>query len=238
MAKKLRIHVLQHVPFEGPAMITHWAKNHGHQLTCSKLYQGGNLPEQRDFDWLIIMGGPMGVYDTKQYEWLTLEQAFIRSTIAAGKYILGICLGAQLLATALGARVYPHQHREIGWFDIHRSADIQETLLENIWPETIKVFHWHGDTFDLPPEARQIASSEACQNQGFILDNRIIGLQFHIEVTMNAVATLIEHCGNELDGTRYVQNETELLAAPAEAYQPLHRLLNHMLDTMGQHYFS
>jgi len=236
MTTKLRIHIIQHVPFEGPGMIADWAERHEHQLTYSKLYQGDALPEQRDFDWLVVMGGPMGVYDTEQYDWLRVEQEFIQSTIAAGKYILGVCLGAQLLAAAIGSKVYRHEHREIGWFNIQRTTELENTLLDAFWPECIKVFHWHGDTYDLPAEAKLIASSEACQQQGFILNNRIIGLQFHIEVSNASVATLIEHCGNELDGTRYVQSKEELLSASAEEYQAIHQLLDNLLDAMEKNY--
>lgn len=211
MSLNLRIHVLQHVAFEGPAAIEKWLMGRGHSLSVTKLYQNESLPTQNDFDWLIVMGGPMGVDDIEQYPWLKNERKFILNSIESGKCILGICLGSQLIAAALGAKVKKNKYREIGWFDITRSEQIKETILGDIWPESIEVFHWHGDTFEIPVGAQRLASSEACSNQGFILNNKIIGLQFHLEVTPESIGTLIENCNNELDGSVYVQSEKKLI---------------------------
>ena len=211
--KEIRICVLQHVPFEGPAAIEKWIADGGAHSFTTKLYQDDPLPSQHDFDWLIVMGGPMGVDDTEAYPWLIEEQRFILEAIDSGKRVLGICLGAQQIAAALGAAVRKNEHREIGWFAINRTPDIANTILDDLWPERIAVFHWHGDTFELPMGAQLIASSSACINQGFILDNRVVGLQFHLEVTPSSVATLIEHCHNELDDSEYVQPASDLVAA-------------------------
>lgn len=212
MSLKRRICVLQHVPFEGPAAIEKWIDDKGASLSVTKLYQGESLPSQNDFDWLIVMGGPMGVDDIEQYPWLIQERRFIFGTIESGKYVLGICLGAQLIAAALGAVVKKNEYREIGWFKVKRASHIAKTVLSDIWPESFEVFHWHGDTFDLPRGAKLLASSEACVNQGFILDNQVVGLQFHLEVTPDSVASLVENCSNELDGSEYVQSIDNLMA--------------------------
>ena len=162
----MRVHYLQHVPFEGIGSIKNFLIEKGHELTCTKLYEKEKLPPAQNFDWLIVMGGPMGVYDEQIYPWLKLEKKFIKEAISSGKTVLGICLGAQLIADTLGARVYQNKYREIGWFDIIRSKEAENTLLAKALPQKAKVFHWHGDTFDIPNGAIPLARSEACQNQG------------------------------------------------------------------------
>lgn len=234
MSRQQRIRILQHVSFEGPAAIKTWANDKDGSLSVTKLYQGELLPSQDDFDWLIVMGGPMGVDDSEQYPWLTHERRFILETIDSGKCVLGICLGAQLIAAALGAVIKKNKHREIGWFNVRRSQHATQTLLDDLWPENINVFHWHGDTFDLPKGAKLIASSEACVNQGFILDNRVIGLQFHLEVTPVSVASLVENCSNELDASKYVQTTDNLLATKhpfMQANELLYRVLDKLVTT-------
>jgi len=231
MSRRQRIHLLQHVSFEGPAAIATWIKNKGSFLSVTKLYQGESLPAQNDFDWLIIMGGPMGVDDTEQYPWLTLERRFILETIGSGKCVLGICLGAQLIAAALGATIKKNKYREIGWFNIKRSQQAAQPLLNDLWPENIDVFHWHGDTFGLPNDAQLIASSEACANQGFIFENRVIGLQFHLEVTPHSVSSLVENCSNELDDSKYVQT-TDKLLANEHGFVQINELLYRVLEKL------
>jgi GMP synthase-like glutamine amidotransferase len=158
------------------------------------------------------MGGPMGIYDEKIYPWLYEEKKIIKTAINSGKIVLGICLGAQLIADALGAKVYKNQYREIGWFDIKRSPASENTILYEVFPEHAEVFHWHGDTFDIPEGASILAESEACKNQGFVLENRIVAFQFHLETTRQSAEALIENCREDLDGSRFVQIESELLS--------------------------
>ena len=189
----IRLHYLQHVPFEGLGIIEEWAEARGFEIRVSRLYDHDPLPAPELFDWLVIMGGPMGIYDSTEYPWLVAEKECIQQAIAAGKTVLGICLGAQLIADVLGARVYPAAQKEIGWFPIERSAAAPELL-----PEKLVVFHWHGDTFDLPEGAVHLASSAACANQGFIYNDRVVGLQFHMETTPESMEALIENCANEL----------------------------------------
>jgi GMP synthase-like glutamine amidotransferase len=208
----MRIHHLQHVVFEGLGSIEPVLKNGGHQLTSTHLYEDQQFPSVGEFDWLIVMGGPMGVYDEEKYAWLGAEKRFIKETIESGKIVLGICLGAQLIADALGARVYKNPHREIGWFNVHRSPDMDGNILSKVIPEEIEVFHWHSDTFDLPRDAKLLAESEACKNQGFIWHDRVIGFQFHLETTFQSASALVENCRNELDRSKYVQTEREILS--------------------------
>jgi GMP synthase-like glutamine amidotransferase len=229
----MRVHYLQHVPFEGLGAIEKFCKEKELQLSCTRLFAGGSLPASDSFDWLIIMGGPMGIHDHDEYPWLVDEKTFIRQAIEAGKIVLGICLGAQLIADVLGAKVYFSGHREIGWFEIIRSSGVGKTILAQALPKRAEVFHWHGDTFELPDGAVRLARSEACTNQGFIWDNRVVALQFHLETTMESAAGLVKNCRNELDGSRFVQSKEEILADRSR-FSQLNQILFAVLDALEQ----
>ena len=227
----MRVHYLQHVPFEGIGSIKNFLIEKGHELTCTKLYEKEKLPPAQDFDWLIVMGGPMGVYDEQIYPWLKLEKKFIKEAISSGKTVLGICLGAQLIADTLGARVYQNKYREIGWFDIIRSKEAENTLLAKALPQKAKVFHWHGDTFDIPNGAIPLARSEACQNQGFIFEDRVVAFQFHLETTLTSAKKLIDNCRGELDESKYVQSENEILLG-TERFSSINKIMLSVLETI------
>jgi len=207
----VRVHYIQHVPFEDLGCIEPYLIKRGHELDRTQMYLGEPLPIIEEIDWLIVLGGPMGVDDEFRYSWLFQEKIFIREVIEAGKLVFGICLGAQLVANVLGANVFKNGNREIGWFPIECSPKINETILGNVLPQKMDVFHWHGDMFEIPDGATHLASSQACPNQGFILDNHIIGFQFHLETTMKSVIALIDNGRNELDGSQFVQTESEIL---------------------------
>ncbi|MEE1573969.1 MAG: type 1 glutamine amidotransferase, partial [Candidatus Neomarinimicrobiota bacterium] len=198
--------------------------NKGHQLSSTHLYLNEPLPQLHDFDWLIVMGGPMGVSDELHYPWMSKEKALIKSSIESGKIVLGICLGAQFIADALGSKVYKNSYREIGWFPINVAKQLDNTIFQGVFPQGIEVFHWHGETFDIPASGVLVASSEACQNQGFIVENRIVGLQFHLETTLDSAKALIENCRNELDGSKFVQNEKDILAKE-KRFLPINELM-------------
>ncbi len=218
----MNIHWIQHVPFEGLAGIDPMLRKQGHAIECTRLYLDEQFPAVADIDWLIVMGGPMGIYDDDQYAWLSREKHFIEKVIQAQKTVLGICLGAQLIADVLGAKVYKNAYPEIGWFPIEWAMDTP--LSSTVLPDHVEVFHWHGDTFDIPDSGIRLASTEACTNQGYICDDRIIGLQFHLETTLKSATDLIEHCGNELDGSKYVQTSEQILAHPDRFIK-----INHMM---------
>jgi GMP synthase-like glutamine amidotransferase len=211
LEERVHVHYLQHVPFEGIGCMEQHFRARGHELTSTHLYIGQGLPQIGTIDWLIVMGGPMGVNDEGS-SWLKREKHYIREAIYSGKMVLGVCLGAQLIADVLGAEVRSNGCREIGWFPVeidHEAAP----LLRGVLPKRLEAFHWHGDTFDIPEHAVPFASSEACRNQGFLLGTKIMGLQFHLESTQSSVRSLIRHCGEELDGSAYVQTEEAMLAS-------------------------
>ena len=203
----MKLHWLQHVPFEGLGIIEKWAEVNGFEISCTRLFAGEKLPEIGSFDWLVVMGGPMGIYDYDEHPWLVAEKQFIKAAIDADKTVLGICLGAQLMADVLGAKVYAGSQKEIGWFPIQCLETAPKML-----PESLTVFHWHGDTFEIPKGAIRLASSEACANQGFIYNHRAIGLQFHMETTSGSMDALIENCGDELIDAPYIQTAEQMRA--------------------------
>lgn len=227
----MNVHYLQHVPFEDLGSMEQHLVSKGHNLSSTKLYSGERLPDSENFDWLIVMGGPMGIYDEGQYPWLREEKEFIKQAIEQRKIVLGICLGAQLIAAALGADVKKNLHREIGWFTIERDQQIEKTRLASAFPQQLDVFHWHGDTFSTPEGAIPVASSQACANQGFFYNGRVLALQFHLETTPTSAANLIENCRDELDGSFYVQSEQELLEKP-ERFNRINQVMSAILGTL------
>ena len=230
----MRIHALQHVAFEGLGSIGQWISEQGHQLTLTRLYAGDALPRLDAFDRLIIMGGPMNIYEDEQYPWLTGEKALIRNVIDAGKSAVGICLGAQLLADALGSPVFAGLEKEIGWLPITLTEAGKKTALLSGLPEQATVFHWHGDTFNLPPGAVHLAESAGCKQQAFLYDNRILGLQCHLESTPETVQEILAHCHNELVPGRYIQTAAEIAAASPERYQHINSLMATLLTRLQQ----
>jgi GMP synthase-like glutamine amidotransferase len=208
----LRVHWLQHVPFEGLGAIGPWLAQRGARVTGTRCHAGESLPALDDLDWLIAMGGPMSVHDRERHPWLAAEQRLIAAAIAAGKTVLGICLGAQLVAHALGARVVRAPEREIGWFPVAPVAARADHPFAHLFPDPCDVFHWHGETFDLPAGAVPLARSAACERQAFAVGDRVLALQFHLEMTPEGARALIEHCPEDLAPGPWVQPRTAMLA--------------------------
>jgi GMP synthase-like glutamine amidotransferase len=175
----------------------------------------------------------MGANDDAIYSWLPAEKALIQRAITSGKVVLGICLGAQLIANVLGAKVYKNAHREIGWFDIHRSVDACTNPFGELLPPQLEVFHWHGDTFDLPARAIRLASSTACVNQAFAVENKVLGLQFHLELTRDSAAALIDHCADELTPGPYIQDGEKMLQSP-ERFEEINQVMTDFLVRMAE----
>ncbi len=179
----MNIHYLQHVPFEGLGSIHDWVKRRGHTLRATHFYRGDALPVVETLDLLLVMGGPMNIYEEASYPWLKEEKRFIEQAIATGRHELGICLGAQLVADALGAKVYANADKEIGWFPVERTQATSGDCLFAALHSRLEVFHWHADTFDIPSGAVHAARSAGCAHQAFVYDERVVGLQFHLETT-------------------------------------------------------
>lgn len=213
----MNAHGFQHVAFEGLGSIETWLRDAGARLSTTRFFEETRLPSLDDVDFLVVMGGPMSVHDEAQYPWLAPERRFITAAIERGTPVLGVCLGAQLIAHALGAGVRRNDEREIGWFPIvGTSGNAGELRWAEAGHET-RVFHWHGETFDLPPGAEPLAQSAACENQAFRIGDRVLGLQFHLEVTPGSLREMATHGRAELTSSRFVQTEPQLLEGADEA---------------------
>jgi len=219
----MRVHCLQHVPFEGLGAIAPWLESAGHTISRSLLSESPELPSLDSVDSLIIMGGPMSVNDENAYPWLVPEKRWIREAMRLRKPVLGICLGAQLIASASGSRVYPSPVKEIGWFPIHGIPSDDDSVFR--FPPEMKAFHWHGETFDLPRGATRIARSAECENQAFQLGDSIIGLQFHLETTPESARAMVENCREELIPSRCVQTEAEILSAGPDEFESINEVM-------------
>ncbi|MDW5563761.1 MAG: type 1 glutamine amidotransferase [Methanomassiliicoccus sp.] len=211
----MRLHYLQHVPLETPGSILSWAREQGHTITRTLLYADEGLPGTDSFDWLVIMGGSMNVYEEDLYPWLVREKAFIREAIGAGKVILGFCLGGQLIADAIGGKVTRNDRPEFGWCPIRWSAEARSDPLFTFFPPECIVFQWHGDTFSvLPSEAIMLARSEVCEHQAFAYRERVFGFQFHLENTPEMVRAMVEECADDMGSDACDTSSQEMMAHP------------------------
>lgn len=224
----MRAHYFQHVPFEGLGSIEPWLNLNGYELTNTRFFESDELPDPDSVDLLVVMGGPMSVNDEKRFSWLYREKQFVRKVIESGKPVLGVCLGAQIIASAMGARVFPNPVKEIGWFPIHAVAPEDESAFR--FPSSEVVFHWHGETFDLPPGAIRLARSEGCDNQAFQLGKRVIGLQFHLETTPESAKEIVSNCRGELVTAKYVQTEEEIVSMHSSRYKSINDLMSRVLS--------
>lgn len=221
----------QHSPLEGPSLIKDWAQSRGHDLRIHPWHANGSAPYRGGWDALVVLGGPMAVYERDRYSWIKEEQRLIRQTLDQGKQVLGICLGAQLLADVLGGRVYPQGHHEIGWFPLfHQKHALDEFLLHDLIEEQPMALHWHGDCFDLPPGCHHLASSEACPNQAFVYERQALGLQFHWEFSRQTLQDMLDNEGLLMPQGPYVQSPARILQQ-TEALIPGTRMaLERLLD--------
>jgi len=223
----MNICVLQHAAYEGPGEIAAWAARRDHSVGVHHLYRGDPLPRPDAFDLLVVMGGEMNIYQYRDWPWLKPESAFIRSALAQGRRVIGICLGAQLIADALGARVFQNAEHELGWLPISWT-DEARAIFPGL-PAVSTVLHWHGDTFELPAGATRLAASEGCPEQGFLIANKCLGLQFHIEVDPSLVKQYVAGQGEWPTGP-YSQTPQAILSEADAHCDPNRRFLHGMLD--------
>jgi GMP synthase-like glutamine amidotransferase len=229
----MRVHVIQHVAFEGPGAIGEWARERGHSVAVTEQFSGGRLPGINEFDFLVLMGGPMSANDDAHFAWLAPEKKLIGEAVRRQKAILGVCLGAQLIASVLGARVYKNQHKEIGWFPVRLVPEAAGSRLFSGLPAVMTVLHWHGETFDLPQGAVHLAESDGCRNQAFELDGRALALQFHLEVQPEGLEKLIENSAGDIDSGAFIQSAAEMRGS-AHLSQSLRPALYAILDRMAE----
>lgn len=230
----MRLHSLEHEPFEGLANIRVWAKKKGHSITRTLLFKNEELPGIDEFDWLFIMGGSMNIYEEEKYPWLASEKNLIAEAIASKKIVLGVCLGSQLIADVLGGKVSRNKYSEIGWFPVTLTKEAGESSIFSALPSKFTVFHWHGDTFSVPPGAARIAQSEGCANQAFEY-GRVIGLQFHLEYSAESINLMFKNCGAEIVEGIYIQKPDEIVSRISSVFE-IQILLNLLLDNIEKEF--
>ncbi len=233
----LRVHVLQHMPHEGLGSIADWLTAVGADVSFTHFFAAYKLPDLANIDMVIALGGPMSVNDEVTLPWLVAEKAFLRDAITQGKAVLGICLGAQLIASALGARVSANACKEIGWFPVTAVTDHEAVFC---FPPVIDVFHWHGETFGLPSGAVHLARSAACEHQAFQIGRKVIGLQFHLETDVASATAFVDADNNEPEAHRElvpaatIQSAEHILATPMNAYGQINALMVRVLEYLAE----
>ena len=236
----MNIRVLQHVPHEGPAAIAAWAVARGHTLTTTRLDRGEPQPDIDSFDALVVLGGPMSVHDEAAHPWLAEEKRLLERVVQRDRRVLGVCLGAQLIAAALGCRVTAAPAAEIGWYPVTLLPPAARSRTFAEMPPRIVPFHWHGETFDLPEGALHLASSERCPNQAFEVEfdggpqrggALVLALQFHLEATEAGVRAMIDADGASLACDPGAPRPADLLADPSR-WEAMRSLLDDVLDRL------
>jgi len=222
----MRIHVFEHAVYEGIGTIADWAERGGHEVRFTRWELGETPPDPSTWDLLVVMGGPMNIYEEQEYPWLPAEKAMLDLVLAEDRPVLGICLGAQLLADRLGGPVGRNAWSEIGWQPVELTKAGAADPIFSALPERFEAFHWHGDTFALPPRGIHGAFSEACAAQAF-RKGRCLGLQFHLELSRDALAGLIG-ATDRFEGL-YVQ-KPEVFLSRTQDFETLRKVNFTLLD--------
>ncbi|MEN9570752.1 MAG: hypothetical protein RL172_1983 [Bacteroidota bacterium] len=217
----MKIHCLQHVAFEPCGTIAGWAQANHHQLSYTYFFnQQYQLPSLPDVDALVVLGGYMNVAEEGKYTWLAPEKQLIQQAVAAGKKVLGISLGTQLIAAALGAAVYRNKEIEAGFFPVHFTAEaLAHPLFHHYKHPPYMQLHWHGDTFNLPEGATLLASSAACRHQAFAIGSQVLALQYHAHADELLVSNLLHFEGRHLQPAKQVQAR-EVIQQQAQLHLP------------------
>lgn len=227
----MKIHYIIHASFEMPGAIEEWVKQKKYRSTETHVYKGEKLPQIWEFDFLIIMGGPQSPLELDKYPYMRDEIALAQQAIANKKAVLGICLGAQIIAEALGVETQRSPNKEIGAYPIELTAEGLVDPLFKKFPQKFDVMHWHNDMPGIPAGARLLAKSEGCPQQAFAYGDRVYGLQFHMEINYALAKEMIEHCPNDLQPNRFVYSANELLAIDyAPINDKMHIALNHLAE--------
>lgn len=223
----LRAHIIEHDARETIGTIGPWLDARGARVTRTRCYRDEPLPSLGEADVLIVMGGLMSVNDEARFPWLRTEKQLLRDAVERGMPVLGICLGSQLIASALGARVYRNSEPEHGWLPVE-GVPVAPPAFR--FPRTFTTFQSHGDTFDLPAGALHLARSVACEHQAFQIGGHVLALQFHLESNAESAGAIVEHCANEFAPGPFVQSTQSLRETPGDAYAESAALMAGVLD--------
>ena len=209
----MRIQLIEHDAEDfSRTNISFWAAKKGYPVKQIYVCNREDLPSIDSFDWLMVMGGSQHVWEEQENSWLQEEKAFVREALADGKPFLGICFGAQLLAEALGGRIFPNTHKEIGWHEVSLSREGKESFLFQNIPAAFITFHWHSDHFSLPRDCTRLASSKASENQAYVCNGRpAVGLQFHPEYTRDMVRFYAREHSQDWSPDVFVADKDEVL---------------------------
>jgi GMP synthase-like glutamine amidotransferase len=229
---ELSVQVLQHVPFEGLGSIDAWLEAREAKVSITRLFAEETPPAVDDVDWVIVLGGPMSVNDEEGFPWLREEKAFIAEAIESDRVVLGICLGAQLIASSLGALVFRNAQREVGWHRISTAPGAAGSPFAELFGGR-EVLHWHGETYVLPEGATHLARSAACANQAFSIGTRVLGLQFHLETTPEGARALCDHSPEDLRPGPWIQSRDEILRDGGR-FASLNAVMDRALDLLAE----
>lgn len=235
----MRALVLQHIAVEGPGRLGAFLEQRGWALETKALYAGDGLPaEPQDYHAIIIMGGPMGVYDEAVYAFLRQEHTFLQRAITQQVPLLGICLGSQLLAKALGARVYPNACKEIGWYTVDLTPAGRSDVLFQGAPASLPVFQWHGDAFELPAGAVALASSPQCTHQAFRYGERVYGLLFHLELVPAMIHSWLATFQEELASVQAYIDPQRIVADMPRYLEPYQQVSTQIFTNLVDHVWT
>lgn len=207
----MHLHLLQHDHFEDLGYIKQWSENQNFTFSVTRFDLAESLPEHSSYDWLIIMGGKMSVNDTGKYQWLLTEIEFIRKAIELNKIVIGICLGSQLIAKALGAEIYTNPEPEMGFWPVYFSSEARSDSVFRHFESGLMVLHMHSDTFSLPENSIMMAWSDACHCQAFRYKENVFAFQFHFELTQENVNRFLNEVEPEMVSGKYTQSKHEML---------------------------
>jgi len=233
----MKIQLIEHDPEDfSRTNISFWAAKKGHRINQTYICNNEDLPAVDSFDWLMVMGGTQHAWDEANHAWLRAEKAFLKEALAAGKIILGICLGAQLLAEALGGLTFSNTHQETGWHEVVLNRQGRTSFLFANIPPAFVTFHWHSDHFSLPPACTSLAHSKATKNQAFVCNGRpLVGLQFHPEYTREMVRYYARHPDQNWIADKFASSNDEVLAR-TDKIPDTYWLMENLLDNMEREF--
>lgn len=226
----MRIHAIIHAPFEKLGIIENWITEKKYTLTTTHTYDGEQLPDASSFDFLIIMGGPQSPLKLDKYPYLRDEILLAQQAIKKDKAVLGVCLGAQIIAEALGAKTEQSPNKEIGAYPIEVTKEGLNDPLFKLFPSKFDVMHWHNDMPGIPTGAVLLAKSEGCPRQAFSYGDKVYGFQCHLEMTAELVQGMLNHCPEDLLHGKFIRSKDELLSTD---YQPINHKMLVALDYLA-----